>query len=193
MVDCATLRNTRGIGTPIVVVFTLATSSFWVPFVSADSRTAGRKKHERTLFRSSFFPVSVSLPFSLPRPAIRRALSLSLSRPPAGFLSHSFFIDSGLFVSFTPNGRAGRPCPTDEFIFVHAFRLRRQEIYAKSRSVRRIFERHGDYSYRWSLDEVLTASSLLASRTGQARLWKYFSSSLRDVSRRCVDSADFSV
>lgn len=187
--DCATLRNThwnahRRRVHPCYILFlgTLCLSGF----------ANGRKKHERC-FDRLFSPVSVSLPFSLSlaRPFV--ALSLSLPRPPAGLLSlpHSFFIDSGLFVSFTPNGRSGRPCPTDEFIFVHAFRLRRQEIYAKSRSVRRIFERHGDYSYRWSLDEVLTASSLLAHRSSSP-LEIFFEQSPRVSSVRGF-LADFSV
>lgn len=58
-----------------------------------------------------------------------------------------------LFVSF-----AGRmsACPTDEFIFVHAFRLHRQEIYARIAVRGKLLSAAGIIHTSRSLDEELT-------------------------------------
>lgn len=47
-------------------------------------------------------------------------------------------------------------CPTDEFIFVHAFRLHRQEIYARIAVRGKLLSAAGIIHTSRSLDEELT-------------------------------------
>lgn len=88
-----------------------------------------KKTYELTCGRL-FNPFS-SLPIYISGPFLSFCLSCSLHL-------------SGLFVSL-----AGRmsACPTDEFIFVHAFRLHRQEIYARIAVRGELLSVPGDYSY----------------------------------------------
>lgn len=55
-------------------------------------------------------------------------------------------------------------CPTDEFIFVHAFRLHRQEIYARIAVRGKLLSAAGIIHTSRSLDEELTTGDALLSR-----------------------------
>lgn len=92
----------------------------------------------------SLFLLSICFLFSL-------SLSFSFSSFPP-FLS--------IFLSFSPWSlcifRRMSACPTDEFIFVHAFRLHRQEIYARIAVRGKLLSAAGIIHTSRSLDEELT-------------------------------------
>ena len=98
------------------------------------------------IFRSS----SLSLSLPLPLPPLSMCVSLFFSIP-----------SLGLFVSF-----AGRmsACPTDEFIFVHAFRLHRQEIYARVAVRCELLSASGIIHTPRLLDEELTTGDVFVFR-----------------------------
>ena len=75
------------------------------------------------------------------------------------FFPHS--LSRSLFVSF-----AGRmsACPTDEFIFVHAFRLHRQEIYARIAVRCELLNASGIIHTPRLLDEELTTGDVFVFR-----------------------------
>lgn len=83
-----------------------------------------------------------------------------------------FFTRSlGLFVSF-----AGRmsACPTDEFIFVHAFRLHRQEIYARIAVRGELLSAPGIIHTPRLLDEELTTGDVFVFRLNAEGLVKKY-------------------
>ena len=92
------------------------------------------------------------------------SLSLSLS---LFFLLPSFPLHPPLFLSlislYLSQARMSA-CPTDEFIFVHAFRLHRQEIYARIAVRGKLLSAAGIIHTSRSLDEKLTTGDALLSR-----------------------------
>lgn len=95
----------------------------------------------------------VASSISLPLVYLLFIFSLSFS-----FSSFPPFLS--IFLSFSPWSlcifRRMSACPTDEFIFVHAFRLHRQEIYARIAVRGKLLSAAGIIHTSRSLDEELT-------------------------------------
>lgn len=162
--DCAMLRNTMTSERPLSDTLPHPRGSSLSRRIheeEEDERRGGRQKEIENRGKSEkrkncTNQCVVASSISLPLVYMLFIFSLSLSLFPSSLLasspSFSLFLPD-LFVSF-----AGRmsACPTDEFIFVHAFRLHRQEIYARIAVRGKLLSAAGIIHTSRSLDEELT-------------------------------------
>lgn len=156
--DCAMLRNTMTSERPLSDTLPHPRGSSLSRRIheeEEDERRGRRQKEmENREKKKSYKPMCGRL-FNLSSSCLSAFYFLPLPLFPPSLLSSPSFslLLPDLFVSF-----AGRmsACPTDEFIFVHAFRLHRQEIYARIAVRGKLLSAAGIIHTSRSLDEELT-------------------------------------